>query len=204
MNVFEGFEHKSALVTVILSAPAGVALFFLVRLLESLGRLPMPVNVLFEEAVKIILFVGGALALRSRSWNKIPAFHEAGGDGGRSAAVLLPVLCIAAFAVTENLLYFLNFPTSSIYRRLLYSYPIHLNTALFYALAFLSGSTLRVGLYFLIGFLYHLGLNHLSLHLQAAAVYAVGVGNFVVLLLLYWRVRMKLAQRSISSCWNPR
>ena len=196
MNVFKGFEHKSALVTVILSAPAGVALFFLVRLLESLGRLPTPVNVLFEEAVKIILFVGGALALRSRSWDKILATHEAGGDGRGGAAVLLPALCIAAFAVTENLLYFLSFPTSSIYGRLLYSYPIHLNTALLYALAFLSGSPFRVGLYFLIGFLYHLGLNQLSLHLQAAAVYAVGVGNLAVLLLLYWRLRMKLAQRS--------
>jgi hypothetical protein len=204
MNVFRGFEYRSALATAILSVPVGVALFFLVRLLESLGPGSMPVNVLLEEAAKIILFAGGALAARSKSWNKILGFHEAGSDAILSAQLLVPMLCIAAFAITENLLYFLSFPTSSIYRRLLYSYPIHLNTALLYALAFLSASALRVGLYFVIGVLYHLGLNQLSLQLQAAGVYSVGVGNLFVLLLLYWRVRMKLVQRSIRSCWNPK
>jgi hypothetical protein len=107
------------------------------------------------------------------------------------------MLCIAVFGITENVLYFLSFPTSSIYRRLVYSYPIHLNTAFFYAIAFLSGKPLRVTLYLLLGVLYHLGLNLLSLDVPVAGIYAVGVGNIVVLLLLYWRVRLKIVQRSI-------
>jgi hypothetical protein len=204
MNVFRGFEYRSVLATAILSLPVGVALFFLVRLLEALGPGSMVVNVLLEEATKIILFAIAALAARSKIWNKILVFQEADSHGRLSTSLLVPVLCIAAFAITENLLYFLSFPTSSIYRRLLYSYPIHLNTALFYALAFLSGSVLRVGLYFIIGVLYHLGLNYLSLNLQAVAIYMVGVGNLVTLLLLYWWLRMKIVQRSIRSCWNPK
>jgi hypothetical protein len=114
------------------------------------------------------------------------------------------VLCIVVFAATENILYFLSFPTSSIYGRLLYSYPIHLNTALLYALAFSSGKAVQVGVSLGIGILYHLGLNRLSLDLQAAATYAVGVGNLAVLLLLYWRLRMKIVQRSIRSCLNQK
>ena len=197
MNGTRGFEYRFSLAAGALSLPLGVALFFLVRLMETLGPGSMAINVLLEEAVKIILFVGLTLAARTRTWKRI-LLVEQGDQGGRlNLPLLVPVICIVAFGITENLLYFLSFPTGSIYRRLLYSYPIHINTALLYALAFSSGSALKIGLYFIVGVLYHLGLNHLSLRLPPAAIYLVGLGNLVVLLLLYWKIRLKIAQRSI-------
>jgi hypothetical protein len=181
----------------VLSLVIGVALFFLIRKLETAGPGSMLVNVLFEEAAKIVLFGTAPFAARTRIWKSLVSAGTEDREAPRRTALLASMLCIAVFGITENVLYFLSFPTSSIYRRLLYSYPIHLNTAFFYALAFLSGNPLRVALYLLLGVLYHLGLNRLSLDLPVAWIYLVGVGNIVVLLLLYWRVRLKIVQRSI-------
>jgi len=196
-NGTRGFEYRSSLAAAAFSLPLGVALFFLVRQMETLGPGSMAINVLLEEAIKIILFIGLILAARTRIWKRI-LLVEKGNQGGRvNLPLMVPVICIVAFAITENLLYFLSFPTSSIYRRLLYSYPIHINTALLYALAFTLPSALKITLYFIAGVLYHLGLNYLSLRLPPAAIYLVGLGNLVVLLLLYWKIRLKIAQRSI-------
>jgi len=204
MNVFKRFEYRSSLLAAVVSLPVGVGLFFAVRFLESLGSSSMAVNVLLEETTKIALFAGAALAARSKFFEGILLFQSAERNDSHGIRLLIPLLCIVVFAITENVLYFIRFPTSSIYRRLLYSYPIHINTALFYALAFLAGGALRTALYFLLGVAYHLGLNHLSANLQVLLVYVVGVGNLVILFLLYWRVRMKIVQRSIRSCWNPK
>jgi len=195
MNVFKRLEYGSSLTAAAVALPVGVALFFMVRFLESLGSGSMAVNVLLEEASKIAVFAAVALAARSRILR---------GNDSRGIRLLIPLLCIFVFAIAENVLYFLRFPTSSIYRRLLYSYPIHINTALLYALAFLSGGALRTALYFLLGVAYHLGLNHLSANLQVFLGYMVGVGNLCILFLLYWRVRIKIVQRSAGSCWNPK
>jgi hypothetical protein len=164
----------------------------------------MAVNAALEEAAKITSFVLIVFASNSTVWQRILYDQESEGDSRQTTLLLFPLLCITAFAVSENVLYFLSFPTSSIYRRLLYSFPIHLNTALLYALGVLSGRVLRLGLYLIIGVLYHLALNHLSIGLSITAVYLVGATNVAILSLLYWRLRMKIIQRSIRACWNPK
>ena len=196
MNVFKRLQYRSSLTAAAISLPVGVALFFMVRFLESLGSSSMAVNVLVEEASKIAVFAAVALAARSRIFESTPLLQSSEKNDSHGIRLLIPLLCIVVFAITENVLYFLRFPTSSIYRRLLYAYPIHINTALLYALAFLSGGALRTVLYFLLGVAYHLGLNHLSADLQVFLIYTVGVGNLFILFLLYWRVRMKIVQRS--------
>jgi hypothetical protein len=196
MNVFKRLEYRSSPTAAAISLPVGVALFFMVRFLESLGSSSMAVNVLVEEASKIAVFAAVALAARSRIFESTLLLQSSEENDSHGIRLLIPLLCIVVFAITENVLYFLRFPTSSIYRRLLYAYPIHINTALLYALAFLSGGALRTALYFLLGVAYHLGLNHLSADLQVFLIYTVGVGNLFILFLLYWRVRMKIVQRS--------
>lgn len=200
MNFFKTLENKAPPLIVLGALPAGVGLFFLVRLLEGTFQGSMTINVLFEEAAKFALFVLVALAARAgrAAASRKVLLHE------KVTLLLFALLCVVVFGITENILYFVSFPTSSIYKRLLYSYPIHLNTALLYALGFLSGRASSFVLYFIICSLYHLGLNHLSLRLPVAGVYAFGIANLVFLLLLYWRVRVKLIERSIQECWNPK
>ena len=152
MNVFKRFEYRSSLAAAAISLPAGVGLFFTVRFLESLGSNSMAVNVFLEEASKIALFAVAALAARFKVFAGIRFFQSGEAQDSHGHRLFAPLLCIVVFAITENILYFIRFPTSSIYRRLLYSYPIHVNTALFYALALLSGGALRTALYFLLLF----------------------------------------------------
>jgi hypothetical protein len=204
VNVFKTSEHRTAIMTMAIALPLGAALLLLLRELEGILQGPMAVNAALEEAAKIALFLLTALASRSRIWRNILFSGGTDSDSGRSPELLIPLLSIAVFGLAENLLYFFNFPTSSIYKRLLYSYPIHLNTALLYALGFVSGRPLRVVSYFIIGVLYHLGLNYLSVELPPFAIYMVGSGNLVILFLLYWRMRLRIIERSMQACWNPK
>lgn len=204
MNVFRTLRDKPLPFPALGALPVGVGLFFLVRLLEGTVKGPMLFNVVLEEAAKFTLFVIVAWAAGSTAWSKLLFDEQTDSDRKEGRLLLFPLLCAAVFGITENILYFLSFPTSSIYKRLLFSYPIHLNTALLYALGFLSGRIPKLGLYFVIGGLYHLGLNYLSLRLPEAGIYTVGVANLCVLLLLYGRTRIKLIERSIQACWNPR
>jgi len=202
MNVFKTLENKAPPLVLLGALPAGVGLFFLVRLLEGTFQWSMTINVLFEEALKLALFVLASFASPTVRAGCAAASGKTFLEEG--TLLLFALLCVAVFGITENILYFVSFPTSSIYKRLLYTYPIHLNTALLYALGFLSGRAFSFVLYFIICGLYHLGLNHLSFRLPEAAVYAVGIVNLVFLFLLYWRVRVKLVERSIKECWNPK
>jgi hypothetical protein len=204
VNVIESSEHRFPIAMLAIALPLGAVLLFLLHELEGILHAPMAVNAMLEETTKIALFLLTALAARSRFWSSIlfPAVPDPGSE--RSTRLLVPILCITAFGLAENLLYFFNFPTSSIYQRLLYSYPIHLNTALLYALAFLSGRPLKVAGYFAVGVLYHLSLNYLSLRLPEFAVYLVGGANLLILFLLYWRMRVGIIERSIQTCWNPK
>jgi len=204
MNVFKTLRDKFPPVPALGALPVGVGVFLLIRLLEGTIQGPMAVNVVIEEAAKFALFVIATLAAGSTAWSKFIFNEQTDPDRKEGVFLLFPLLCAVVFGITENILYFLSFPTSSIYKRLLYSYPIHLNTALLYALAFLSKRIPKMGLYFLIGVLYHLGLNHLSLRLPEAGIYSAGILNLGVFFLLYWRTRIKLIERSIQACWNPR
>ncbi len=176
--------------------PAGIGLFFLVRLLEGALAGSMAANAVIEEGVKVLLF---ALLPAARLIFKAPGRRREIRDG---LLLQLPLLCVAAFGITENILYFLTFPTSSVYQRLLYTYPIHLHTALLYALAFLSRRMINYVLCLLFSVLYHLGLNALSLRLPAAGIYAIGIINALTVLLLYRRLHTRLAERSIRECWK--
>jgi hypothetical protein len=186
--------------------PIGIGLFFLVRSLETRMNTSRLVNVLVEEVVKITLFLLLEAArrvlptvLKNPSTNAVlPRLrHKVPG------LLSYPLLCIISFGITENIAYFLSFPESSIYQRLLYSYPIHLNTGLLYALAFISGKPGVYLLSLLVSCLYHLGLNILSLTLPAVGIYAVGIVNLLLLFFLYWNIHNRSMERSIKECWNP-
>jgi hypothetical protein len=198
MNTFRALKIAAALPLSVTAIPAGVGLFFLVRLMEGVLRGSMLINVLLEEGIKVVLFIV-LVAVR-----KILSRNDARKDLNEGTLLLFPLLCIVSFGITENIIYFLTFPTSSIYQRLLFAYAVHLNTALLYALAFLSGTVLWFFPFFLAAVLYHLGLNMLSLSLTTGAVYGVSAVNLVILFLLYWLVQIKLVERSILSCWNPK
>ncbi len=204
MNVSRASEHGSAIVTAAIALPLGAALFFLLRLVEGIIRGPMALNALLEETAKATLFVLAVLGSKSRIWRNILFPRGTDPDFGPPTPLLFPLLCITAFGLTENILYYFSFPTSSIYKRLLYSYPIHLNTALLYALGFLSGKPLRVASSFIICVLYHLALNYLSFRLPEVVIYLFGVVNLFILFLLYRRVLVKIIERSMQACWNPK
>jgi len=180
----------------------GTGLFFLVRFLETSIGTNRLINVLLEEAAKLFLFLLLELAYRYRvSPLSDPSTFT---PFPRPRLLALPILCITAFAVTENITYFLRFPESSIYQRLLYSYPIHLNTALLYAMAFVSAKKLFYLLTLVVSWSYHIGLNALSLVLPPAGIYTVGAGNLLLFFVLYWNIHDRSNKRSIEECWNPR
>ena len=184
------------------TVPIGIGMFFLVRFLEtSLGANRL-VNVLLEETAKLFLFILLELAYKHRLGPLMDPDTDT--PLPRAELLALPVLCITAFAVTENIAYFLRFPESSIYQRPLYSYPIHLNTAFLYALAFVSAKRLFYPFTLLFSWSYHIGLNALSLVLPPLGIYAVGAGNLLLFFGLYWSIRNRSIKRSIEECWNPR
>ena len=193
MNVFSKFA---------VTVPIGIGIFFLVRFLETSLETTRLVNVLVEETAKLSLFVLLELAYKYR----LSPLREPSTDTPlpRAGLLALPVLCITAFAVTENITYFLHFPESSIYQRLLYSYPIHLNTAFLYTLAFVSARRLFYPFALLVSWSYHIGLNALSLVLPPLGIYTVGTGNLLLFFGLYWSIRNRSIKRSIEECWNPR
>jgi hypothetical protein len=169
---------------------AGCALMFLARFLEGSwtgGLLP---PVLVEEGLKALLF---AAPLAVRRWPP---------PRGIPAPDLLPLLAITGFASAENVLFFLASPTSSIYLRLLYAYPVHVNTALLYSLAFLSARPALFAAAVLAGGAYHLALNALASSGREAAVWAVGAANLAAMLLLAVRLRRVRLERSFETCWN--
>ncbi|MBN2552798.1 MAG: hypothetical protein JXB06_08500 [Spirochaetales bacterium] len=201
-RVFSGGSAHAAALAAAAAVAAGAGLFFLIRLLEGFVRGSMEVNVLIEEGAKILVFLAALTVSRFAVLRRLLQPDDSGSASGSEARLPAALtvalstsafLCIGSFGIAENILFFLSFPTGSVYGRLLYSFPIHLNTALLYCLGFLSGRILRVGLFLGLGFLYHLGLNRLSLDLPRAAVYPVGIVNVVILLLLYWRLRLKIA-----------
>jgi len=171
---------------------AGIGLCFLARWLEQgWGERLLP-PVLLEEGLKAVLFLG-LLAARRVGPRRL---------AGAPAADLLPLLAVTGFALTENLLFFLASPTRSIYQRLLYAYPVHVNTGLLYTLALLSG---RPGL--LLAALapasaYHLGLNALALSAPAAWTWTAGAANLPLLGWLILRLRRRRVERSLETCWK--
>jgi RsiW-degrading membrane proteinase PrsW (M82 family) len=174
---------------VVLWAASGGGLFFLVRALETLIRGPLVSGACLEEVAKLALFLALALA---RRWLRC------------RSGWLMPFFAVAGFGVAENLLYYLRYPTSSVYERLLYSYPIHLNTAVLFVLAFGSarqrpaaGRILVIGMALLVAIGYHYGLNVLSLLLPHPALYGVGLVNLGLFASLYWRQRTFAMQRSL-------
>ncbi len=170
----------------------GCALMFLARLLERSWGVRLLPSVLLEEGLKAFLFaalfVAGRLAPRRLAG--VPAFD------------LLPLLAITGFATAENIVFFLATPTSSIYQRLLYAFPVHVNTALLYTLAFLSGRPVLFAIAVLAGCAYHLALNALASSGWPPAVWVVGAGNLAALLLLSIRLRQVRLERSLELCWK--
>jgi hypothetical protein len=191
-------------VTSAIAVAVGVAVFFLLRRLEVSLQGSIAVNTVLEETVKLAIFAVAAVVSKSKVRENLPFLRGRDNEHALLIPILFPLLCITAFGFTENLLYFASFPTSSIYKRLVYSYPIHLNTALLYALAFLSGKPLRTVSYLLIGAAYHFGLNYLSTRIPDLLIYLIGIGNLIALLHLYWRTRMRILERSMQTCWNQK
>jgi hypothetical protein len=178
----------------------GLPLLLLIRLIESGWQTNLLASSLIEEGIKVCLFLALCLLLRLVK-GRVPGVKE---------PELLPFLCIIGFAVGENSLYFFYAPTTTIYQRLLYSYPLHLNTGLFYAWIFLvlrSGNATgrrRTGFRILIaclaaciGTAYHFFLNVATLVISDSAVYLIGGINVLTLILLFLVLHRKRIERSL-------
>jgi len=206
MNAFR-FEKMSAAgswTTAVFSLGAGVWLFFLLRWLES-SVLPGPgsvfpgslfpagvLNALAEESGKLCLFPLFRLFCRLTRPDKPP----------RSAAApgLYALLAVMTFAIVENSVYFLRFPTTAIYLRLPYSYSIHLVTGTAFALMDLAGSYAFTPLLLAASTAYHAALNSLSLTAGSPLVLAAaGAVNILLLMLLAGRWRNTLTVRRLMN-----
>jgi hypothetical protein len=178
----------------------GLPLLLLIRLIERGWQTNLLASSLIEEGMKVCLFLALCLLLRLAK-GRFPGAKE---------PELLPFLCIIGFAVGENSLFFFYAPTTTIYQRLLYSYPLHLNTGLFYAWIFLilrSGNAsgrrrtffriLIVCLGVCIAAAYHFFLNVAALVITDSAVYLIGGINILALILLFLVLHRKRIERSL-------
>jgi len=168
----------------------GAGLFFPVSFCERLLGSGILASVLVEEGLKLALFLLlEAAALRE--------------PRGRESLYRYPLYAITGFATVENLAYLLRAPTSSIYERLLFAFPIHLNTGLCFALAFLPGRPSLYPAFFLLSLAYHFGLNTLALVLAGTPVLAVGAGNLALTFFLFLKLRAMLIERSLEHAGSP-
>jgi hypothetical protein len=177
----------------------GLPLLLLIRMIERGWQTTLLASGLIEEGVKVCLFLALCLLLRLAK-GRVPGAKE---------PELLPFLCIIGFAVGENSLYFFYAPTTTVYQRLLYSYPLHLNTGLFYAWIFLTlrsrsqkgrrtlPSILIACLAACIGTAYHFFLNVATLVISDPAVYLIGGINVLTLILLFLVLHRKRIERSL-------
>jgi hypothetical protein len=177
----------------------GLPLLLLIRMIERGWQTNLLASGLIEEGVKVCLFLALCLLLRLAK-GRVPGAKE---------PELLPFLCIIGFAVGENSLYFFYAPTTTVYQRLLYSYPLHLNTGLFYAWIFLTlrsrsqkgrrtlPSILIACLAACIGTAYHFFLNVATLVISDPAVYLIGGINVLTLILLFLVLHRKRIERSL-------
>jgi len=177
----------------------GLPLLLLIRMIERGWQTNLLASSLIEEGVKVCLFLALCLLLRLAK-GRVPGAKE---------PELLPFLCIIGFAVGENSLYFFYAPTTTVYQRLLYSYPLHLNTGLFYAWIFLTlrsrsqkgrrtlPSILIACLAACIGTAYHFFLNVATLVISDPAVYLIGGINVLTLILLFLVLHRKRIERSL-------
>ena len=94
MNFFKTLENKAPPLIVLGALPAGVGLFFLVRLLEGTFQGSMTINVLLEEAAKFALFVLVALAARAgrAAASRKVLLHE------KVTLLLFALLCVVVFS----------------------------------------------------------------------------------------------------------
>jgi hypothetical protein len=177
----------------------GLPLLLLIRMIERGWQTTLLASGLIEEGVKVCLFLALCLLLRLAK-GRVPGAKE---------PELLPFLCIIGFAVGENSLYFFYAPTTTVYQRLLYSYPLHLNTGLFYAWIFLTlrsrsqkgrrtlPSIMIACLAACIGTAYHFFLNVATLVISDPAVYLIGGINVLTLILLFLVLHRKRIERSL-------
>jgi hypothetical protein len=177
----------------------GLPLLLLIRMIERGWQTTLLASGLIEEGLKVCLFLALGLLLQLTK-GRVPGAKE---------PELLPFLCIIGFAVGENSLYFFYAPTTTVYQRLLYSYPLHLNTGLFYAWIFLTlrsrsqkgrrtlPSIMIACLAACIGTAYHFFLNVATLVISDSAVYLIGGINILALFLLFLVFHRKRIERSL-------
>ncbi|MBA7625621.1 hypothetical protein ES703_33053 [subsurface metagenome] len=190
-----GFKRLGA---VTLSGVSGAGLFYLARCLQRNLRSDLLTSALLEEIIKLAPYLLVPAAARKLF---LPSGRASMTDKeqkrpGYDWLLLYPLFSVFGFGIWENIHYFISFPESSIYLRLLYSYPIHLNTGLIYALGFLSGKPALVGLLFIGAVIYHAALNLISLQ-SAAGIFIYGLGfiNLVLFIYLALKLSAELAKR---------
>jgi hypothetical protein len=195
----EKMSAAGSYTTAVFSVGAGIWLFFLLRWLES-SVLPGPasvfpagaLNALAEETGKLCLFPLFRLFCRLTRPDKPPRNTAAPG--------LYALLAVMTFAIVENSVYFLRFPTTAIYLRLPYSYSIHLVTGTAFALMDLAGSYLFTPLLLTAAAAYHTALNSLSLAAGSPLMLAAaGAVNILLLMLLAGRWRNTLTVRRLMN-----
>ncbi len=160
-------------VVVILSLLTGSGIFYLARFLEGIISGSLLLNAVLEESIKLSLFI--LLWLFSNKKKLLKG----------SSLLLCPLLAVFGFGIIENVYYFFSFPLSSIYLRLLYSYPIHINTGLAYTLGFYAKKRFIPLLLFTVSVAYHYALNVVSLlHGTKPFIYGIALANLFLFFVL--------------------
>ena len=176
-------DTKLAPAAVFLSLLIGSGLFYLLRFLENISGRGLLLNALLEESGKLGLFI--LFWLASKKFDRFAKKKLLQG----SSLFLYPLLSVLGFGLIENTYYFFSFPLSSIYFRLLYSYPIHLNTGLAYTLGFYAKKRFIMVLLFTASVTYHYALNVISLTCGTGLfIYGIGFANLLLFFVLVWKL----------------
>ncbi len=166
-------DTKLKTITVLLALPTGFGIFYLLRFPEDTTGKGLLLNAILEESIKLSLFI--LLWLISDKKKLLQGLP----------LLLYPLLSIVCFGLVENIYYFFSFPLSSIYFRLLYCYPIHLNTGLAYTLGFYAKKRFIPAALFAISVSYHYALNVISLlYGTKPFIYAIGLSNLLIFFVL--------------------
>jgi len=168
-----------------LSLLGGLALFFFLAFLERILATGFLGNAVIEEAAKLSLF---PITLALVHILGVPEQQD---------VYLYPLLIVLGFGISENMAYFIRFPTGVVFIRLLYAYPIHVNTALLYTLLFVQRKHLSALMVLVPAVLYHYVLNLLSLSISSKAVQIlIGLVNTALLIYLVYRLLQIVLTRS--------
>lgn len=136
-------------------AAAGSGLFFLLRFIELKIHFGPLFNAALEELGKLLLFIPLLFARGLKDEKRTSGEKELD-------LLLLPFFAVCIFAIIENIAYFLSFPSTFIFIRIVTSFLLHINTALVLLLIFAAFNWRYLFLTIPAAILYHWLLNSIT------------------------------------------